>query len=141
MTVNISRLFNKPAAADSVIIGGKVVAVPKLTIEKWKALFSVIDSLPQLIVSVLAKRDSSDFVTTTVVAAGLALDEAVKIVAVLADLEPEWVEKNASLDELLEFIRLTAEKNDLQRVAKNFRAVLGRFATAPTDGNSGNNDE
>ncbi|MCU6709357.1 hypothetical protein M6D81_11625 [Paenibacillus sp. J5C_2022] len=126
----ISRFINKSAGgggADYVQLGEKSVKVPKLTPEKYKALFERIETLPQIIVSVLSAKQSDDFVATAIVGANMALDEAVNIVAVLADVEPEYVEKHADLNEISEFIRATIEKNDLQRALKNFRAVLGHF--------------
>lgn len=131
----IARLFNKSAAAEYVTIGDQTVAIPKLTVEKWKALFGVIESLPQIIVSVLSSRNTSDFTATAVLGVTMAFDEAVKIVAILADLEPEYVAKEATLNDLFEFIRLTAEKNDLQRTVKNFNAVLGQLTSGLSGGN------
>jgi hypothetical protein len=134
----ISRLFNKSAGADFVQLGDKTVKVPKLTPEKYKALFERIESLPAIIVNVMSARKSADFAATAIVGAGLALDEAVSIVAVLADVDADYIAKNADLNEISEFIRAALEKNDLQRALKNFRAVAGHFRmglTQPTDGN------
>lgn len=129
--MNTPRFFNRSGSArDTATLGDKTVPIPKLTVAKWKALFSVIETLPQLIVSVLAAKQSDDFAATAVVGAELALDEAVKIVAVLAELDPEYIEQNADLNELLTFIAKTAQKNDLAAVAKNFRAVLDRVTSA-----------
>ncbi|MFC4103598.1 hypothetical protein [Paenibacillus xanthanilyticus] len=122
-----SRLFNRQSE-DHVFIGEKRVAIPKLTIAKWKALFEVIEGLPQVIVSVLSTRQSDDFVTTAVVGASLAIDEAVRVVGVLTDLEPAYIEENADLNELIGFIVATAKKNDLANAAKNFQAVLDLVA-------------
>jgi len=132
----ITRLFNK--SNDTVVLGEKSVKVPKLTPEKYKALFERIETLPSIIVNVMSARKSDDFAATAIVGAGLALDEAVNIVAVLADVDRDYVSKHADLNEISEFIRATLEKNDLQRALKNFRAVAGHFRmglTQPTDGN------
>ena len=97
---------------------------------------SKIETIPHIIMSVLAAHDSEDFTATVVVGAGLALDEAVGIVAILADVEPDFVANHADLSEISEFIRLTVEKNDLRNVVKNFRAVLAHLqpTSPPTDG-------
>jgi len=136
----ITRLFNRDsAAADYVILGEKSVKVPKLTVEKWKALFERIEALPQIIVNVLAARGTDDFAATAVVGANIAIDEAINIVAVLADVDADYIEKNADANEITDFIRATLEKNDLQRAIKNFRAVLGQFRTvAPSGGKPDN---
>ncbi|MFF2886638.1 hypothetical protein [Paenibacillus sp. NPDC057967] len=131
----ISRFLNK--SADSVMLGDKSVKIPKLTPEKYKLLFERIETLPSIIVNVLAARHSGDFVATLIVGANLTLDEAVGIVAVLSDIDAEYISKNADLAEISEFIRLTLEKNDLQRALKNFRAVLGQFVTKPASPGDG----
>jgi hypothetical protein len=135
----ISRLFNKSAGTASpeyTILAGKSVKIPKLTPAKFKALLERVETLPQIIASVLTSHHSEDFVATAIVGANMAMDEAVSIVAVLADVDREVIDNDAGFDEISEFIRLTLEKNDLQRALKNFRAVLGHFRARPTaDGN------
>lgn len=126
--------FNKPAE-EYVYLGDKRVEIPKLTVAKWKALFTAVETLPQLILSVLSAKGSPSFGATAVVAASMALDEAINIVAAITGIEAQYIEDNASLTELVDFIAKTARKNDLHEAAKKFRAVLGRFAkTAGTNG-------
>lgn len=134
----LSRFLNRSNTGDSpaaeyAMLGDKSVKVPKLTPEKYKLLFERVNVLPQLIVRMLAAKHSDDFAATAIVGAGIALDEAVQLVAILADLEPEYIHQNADLAEITDFIRLTLEKNDLQRVIKNFRAVLGHLGQKSTD--------
>lgn len=131
----IGKLFGQ-SQQDSVQLGDKTVQIPKLTPEKYKALFERIETLPVIIMRVLANQNSDDFVATVITGASLALDEAVSLVAVLADIDEEYLSKHADLNEITDFIRLTFEKNDLQRTIKNFRAVLGQIRTglSPGDG-------
>ncbi len=133
--MNISRLFDK-SAVPAVTIGSKPVTIPKLTIAKWQELFGVIESLPRLALTVLATKHSDQFVPAIVAAAGLAIDESVRIVAVLTELEPDYIRNEATPNEIIEFIRLTAERNDLEQTLKNVKAVLGRFRAPVKDGNS-----
>ncbi|WP_217597172.1 hypothetical protein [Cohnella sp. GbtcB17] len=118
---------NKAAAADYIQFGGKQVAIPKLTIAKWKLLFEHIESLPMIIINVLAARRTADFTATVVASLGMTLDEIVRLTAVLTELEPEWIEDNVTHDELIEFLTRTASKNNLQDAAKKFRAALGKW--------------
>ncbi|RJE90674.1 hypothetical protein D3P07_00775 [Paenibacillus sp. 1011MAR3C5] len=132
----IGKLFGQ-SQQDSVQLGDKTVQIPKLTPEKYKALFERIETLPAIVIRVLADRDTDDFVATVLAGANLALDEMVQLVAVLADMDAEYISSHADLNEITDFIRLTLEKNDLQRTLKNFRAVLGQLGLgmkAPGDG-------
>ncbi|MBJ6364146.1 hypothetical protein ACFOQM_23270 [Paenibacillus sp. GCM10012307] len=134
----ISRLFNK-SDIESVVIGDKTVPIPKLTIAKWRQLFDVVEALPQIAVTVLTTRGSEQFTTTVMAALQLAADEAIRIVSVLSGLDAEYIEQHATLNDVLEFIRLTAEKNDLELTLKNVKAALGRFKTGPVQGGMGGN--
>ena len=129
----LSRLFNK---SDYTQLGDKSVKIPKLTPEKFQQLFEAIETLPQIIVRVLSGRHSDDFVATAIIGANMAKDEAVRIVAALSELDSEYINKKASFLQISEFLRLTLEKNDLQRALKNFRAVLGLFRMTGDGGNS-----
>lgn len=127
-----SRL-NKPVK-DCVYFGDTCVEIPKLTVAKWKALFEAVETLPRLLVNVLSARGTDEFVASAVVATSLALDEIVKVVAVLTGLDPKFIEENADHNEIIEFIVKTAQKNDLERAAKNFQSVLGLVRKTPNEG-------
>jgi len=129
----ISRLFNK-SAGDAMVIDGQRVAIPKLTVGKWQELMGALESLPQLIVSVLGARHSEDFTTTALIGANLAADEIVRVIAILAELEPEFVKHHMSTYEMSEFIRRTVASNDMEATVKNFRAVFGMLRKKPEMG-------
>jgi len=138
----ISRLFNRSEQSegipslDAIYVEGRRIPIPKLTINKWRQLVGAVETLPQIIASVLTTRHTEDFTSSVVVGASLAFDEAVRIVAVLADVEPEFIADNMSGLELSEFLRLTAERNDLQAMLKNFLAVRDLFRKkSDPDGN------
>ncbi|MFD2334727.1 hypothetical protein ACFSR7_36250 [Cohnella sp. GCM10020058] len=117
----------KKSTIDQVAFGGRQVPIPKLTIAKWRALFEQIETLPQIIISLLSARNTPDFTATVVAALGMTLDEVVRLTAVLTELEPEWIEANVTHDELIAFLSSTASKNNLQDAAKKFRGVLGKW--------------
>jgi hypothetical protein len=121
----IKRFMKQQRQDGEFMLGGRAVTVPKITIEKLKVVSSRIESLPQIIIQALSKRGTDEFTPTVIVGVTLVLDELVNIVAALADLESEWVEKNVGIDEMIEYIRLTAEKNDFSNIVKNFRGILG----------------
>lgn len=135
----ISRLFNKSGGSETVNLGDKSVKIPKLTPAKYKALFERIETLPQIIASILSARNSGHLVNTAVVGVGIALDEIIAVVAELAEVDAEYIANNADLNEITTFVRLTLEKNDLQQTLKNCQAVLAailpKVLGAVPDGN------
>lgn len=119
---------NKAATmADVINFGGKSVEIPKLTIAKWKLLFDRIETLPSVLLNVFSARNTSDFSATLVAGLSLVLDEVVELVAVLTDLDKEWIEQNVDQNELIDFIAKTVEKNDLSAAVKKFRGVFGNL--------------
>nr|MDF9458113.1 hypothetical protein [Bacillus pumilus] len=110
--------------SSELTLGDKTVQVPKLTPIKWKELFEVVDRLPHLFFTVLSTNGQDDFVATLVAAINLAMDEVVKIVAVLSGLDKDYVQENVGTDEIVEFLIAVVEKNRLQSVAKNLRSLL-----------------
>jgi hypothetical protein len=125
-----SRLFNKD---DHVYFGDTKVEIPKLTVAKWKALFETIETLPSLIVNILAAKGSKDFTATAVVASSLALDEIVKMVSAVTGLDVEFIENNADHNDLFDFIVKIAKKNDLGEAAKKFQNALGLMKVKPSE--------
>ncbi|MFD2330669.1 hypothetical protein ACFSR7_15560 [Cohnella sp. GCM10020058] len=117
----------KKSASEQISFGGRQVKIPKLTIAKWRALFEQIETLPQIIISLLAARNTPDFTATVVAALGMTLDEVVRLTAALTELEPEWIEANVTHDELIEFLTSTAKRNNLQEAAKKFRGALEKW--------------
>lgn len=101
----------------------KRVEIPKLTPDRWRQLFEKVDMLPGLIVQVLlAPKD--DFYSTVISAAQLAMDEVTEMVAILSDLEVEYVRKNVGLHEIVEFLVKTVKRNQLGDMAKNLKSLL-----------------
>ncbi|WP_350303558.1 hypothetical protein [Bacillus pumilus] len=114
--------------SSELTLGDKTVQVPKLTPVKWKELFEVVDRLPHLFFTVLSTNGQDDFVATLVAAINLAMDEVVKVVAVLSGLDKDYVHENVGTDEIVEFLIAVVEKNRLQSVAKNLRSLLPKVA-------------
>lgn len=101
----------------------KKVEIPKLTPDRWKQLFEKVDMLPGLIVQVLlAPKD--DFYPTVISAIQLAMDEVTEMVAILSDLDVEYVRRNVALHEIIEFLVKTVKRNQLGEMAKNLKSLL-----------------
>lgn len=104
----------------------KRVEIPKLTPDKWKQLFERLDLLPGLIVQVfLAPKD--EFYSTVLSVCHLALDEVTEIVAVLSNLDEEYLRKNVGLNEIVEFLIKTIKRNRLDETVKNLKSLLPKM--------------
>ncbi|MFE8697982.1 hypothetical protein ACFYKT_16695 [Cytobacillus sp. FJAT-53684] len=101
----------------------KKVDIPKLTPDRWKRLFEEVDMLPGLIVQVML-APKEEFYSVVVSVCQLALDEVIEIVALLSDIEPEYIRENVALYEIIEFITKTIQRNKLGEIGKNLKSLL-----------------
>lgn len=101
----------------------KKVEIPKLTPERWKKLFEKVDMLPGIIVQVLL-APKKDFYSTVLTAIDLMIDEVVEVVAILTEIDAEYIKKNVGIDELIEFLTKTVRKNQLAGMVKNLQSLL-----------------
>jgi len=119
----LNSLFKNTTKENEIVLGEKKVTVKKLTPAKWKELFSVVDNLPGLIIQVITSPQS-DFYMTVIQAIDLAMDEVIKIVSVLTDIEEGYLKNNAGLDEIVEYITCMVEINRLDTTVKNLKSLL-----------------
>jgi hypothetical protein len=117
---------------DSVELAGKRVQIAKLTYVKWRELFDAIDTLPGIIVNVLLAPKES-FYETVLVAFDFALDEVYRVVAILSGLDEDYLKENAGINEVAEYLVLTAKKNDFNNVIKNAKSLLPKVKAEPTE--------
>lgn len=113
--------------SDTVKIGGKSVKVRKITVSQWRELFTVIETLPQLLLTVVTAAPA-DRLPYLIVAIEKSLSDVVNVVSVLTELDAEWIENNASVDELVTFFAETARINNFGEMLKNVRGVLNQAA-------------
>lgn len=113
--------------SDTVKIGGKSVKVRKITVAQWRELFTVIETLPQLLLTVVTAAPA-DRLPYLIVAIEKSLSDVVNVVSVLTELDAEWIENNASVDELVTFFAETARINNFGEMLKNVRGVLSQAA-------------
>lgn len=119
----IRGLKEKFLSENEVYLGERKVKIQKITPAKWKDLFKVVDSLPGLIIQVLA-APKKDFYATAVQALDLAIDEIVLIVSALSDIEKEYIENNVGLDEIIEYLTKLVKINRLDNTVKNVKSLL-----------------
>ena len=115
--------------SDTVKIGGKSVKVGKITIAQWRELFTVVETLPQLLLTVTAAAPE-DRLPYLVVAIEKSLSDVVNVVSVLTEIDAEWIENNAGVDELVTFFVETARANNFGQLLKNVRGALSQAKPA-----------
>lgn len=109
--------------SDTIKIGGKPVQVRKITIVQWRELFAAVQSLPEILFSVLT-APGGQRMAYFLALIEQALDDFVRVIAVLTGLDAKWIEENAGLDELVTYILAVAQVNDFSTVLKNVQGVL-----------------
>jgi hypothetical protein len=112
---------------NTAYLGGKRVEINKLTPKKWRELFETVDQLPGLVVKVLL-APKEDFYAYAVSAGEIAMGEVVRVVAVLSELDEEFIDENVGLDELIDYLAKTAKKNNFGSVVKNVKSLLPKTA-------------
>jgi ethanolamine utilization protein EutA (predicted chaperonin) len=108
---------------NEMMLGEKRVKIEKLTIAKWRQLFSTVDKLPGLIVQVLS-APADDFYSYVITALDIAFDEIAEIVAVLSGVDAEYITEHVGVDELFEYLSRTVKRNRLDDVVKNVKSLL-----------------
>jgi hypothetical protein len=108
---------------NEMMLGDKRVRIEKLTIVKWRQLFSTVDKLPGLIVQVLS-APADDFYSYVITALDIAFDEIAEIVAVLSGVDVEYITEHVGVDELFEYLSRTVKRNRLDDVVKNVKSLL-----------------
>lgn len=128
----------KPTLKNRVKLGGQTVEVKQITIAQWKQLFTVVETLPQLIISILGTKPD-ERAAYLVVALEQSLEEITHVVSVLTGIDAEYIEHNASITELVAYFTEVAKVNDFAGLLKNARGVLalsqGPAAQAEQDAN------
>lgn len=109
--------------SDTVKIGGKSVKVRKITVAQWREMLAVVETLPQLVLTV-ATAAPSERLPYLIVAIEKSISDIVNVVSVLTELDAEWIENNASVDELVSFFVETVRVNNFGELLKNARSAL-----------------
>lgn len=117
------NFFAKKKDSEAVSLGKYTVKVAKLTPAKWKQLFATVDKIPGLILQVLS-APKTDFYSYLLSAVDIALDEIVAIVAMLSEVDAEYIHEEVGTDELIEYLALTIKKNRLDSQVKNVMSLL-----------------
>ncbi|KIL46931.1 hypothetical protein KP77_25000 [Jeotgalibacillus alimentarius] len=111
-----------------VLLGDKKAEVKKISPDLFKKLTQSIDVLPNLLIQVFT-ANQDDRVTTGLLAAEVGLDEVVRIVSLLSDIDEDYLHKKAGVSELVRYLMLTYKRNDFEAVLKNVKSLLHKNLT------------
>lgn len=125
------NIFKKVLSKDVILLGNKKAEIKKLTPALWKKVFSSLDTIPGLVMS-LIQAPKEDLAVYLIQAFDMALDEMLDIISVLTDIEKEYLHDEAGLDDLIEYLTLTIKKNRIDQTAKNLKSLLLKSPTEQT---------
>jgi hypothetical protein len=112
---------------DRVQLGKKQVEIPKLTRARLKKLTEHIGTIGDYLVKLFLTPENERAVYI-VAAADVAIDEIYELTSILSDLPLEYLDEHASLAECTNFLRLTWEKNDMNRALGNLNGLIPPLA-------------
>ncbi|MFL1672199.1 hypothetical protein ABTW76_03975 [Paenibacillus dendritiformis] len=110
-------------------IGEKTVYPRKITPALLRELFDSIQMIPQLFFTVLT-APASERAGFFVVALRESFDDVVRVTSLLTGIDEEYIEHNASIDELVTFYKATVEVNNFPELLKNGPSVLGKILSS-----------
>lgn len=111
-------------AGNDLFLGEKLVKPRKVTPVVWKQLFEKIEDLPAWIIQTMLIHNREDFPAYLAHLIRESTDEIVKLTSILSGIDEKYIEENASIPEITEYITKTAELNDFSGALKNLKSLL-----------------
>jgi len=112
---------------DSVTLGSKRVAIPKLTRSKLKLLTDHIGTIGEFLVK-LFLTPPENRAAFIVAGADITIDEIYELTSILSGLPIDYLDKEVGLAECSEFLKLTWERNDMNAALGNLQSLLHPMA-------------
>jgi hypothetical protein len=113
-----------------VQLGDNRAEIPKLTYAKYKKLDGILNQIPGLTFT-LMMTPKEQYFETALAAFDIALEEAYDVVAALSDTDADYLKENAGITEVIDYIVLTAKKNNFAETVKNVRSLLPEQTNEP----------
>lgn len=108
---------------DKVTLGQKKVEIPKLTRKRLKKLTDHIGTIGDFLVKLFLTPENNR-ASFIVAGADVAVDEIYELTSILSDIPIDELDDQASFSECVEFLRLTWEKNDMEKALGNVQALI-----------------
>lgn len=120
--MDIRGLFTR-GGTDYVMLGDQKAEVKKLTYTKYAAMRDVIDTIPGIVFSLTISNPDNWF-TEVYAALDITIEEFYGLVAILAEIDVEYLKDNAGINEIIDYVVATIKKNDFAKTVKNVRSLL-----------------
>ncbi|UTR05142.1 hypothetical protein MM326_13600 [Alkalihalobacillus sp. LMS6] len=107
----------------TLTLGDKRVDAQKLTYKKYKKMQDYVQNLPGNIFSLML-TPQEDFYQTALVIFHHNLNELYDVVAVLSEIDREYLDEHAGVNEVIDYLVATVKANDFQSTLKNVKSLL-----------------
>mgnify|MGYP001187777226 FL=1 len=111
---------------DSVMLGDKPAKVGKLTPAKFRKLNEVTNVIPLLAMHIFTAMKSEDPATYMLAVVNEFMSEVVKVVAVLSEIDEKYIDENASLTQITNYLVEMIKHNDFSTALKNVKSLLSK---------------
>ncbi len=120
--MDIRGLFTR-GGTDYVMLGDQKAEVRKLTYTKYATMRDVIDTIPGIVFSLTISNPDNWF-TEVYAALDITIEEFYGLVAILAEIDVNYLKDNAGINEIIDYVVATIKKNDFAKTVKNVRSLL-----------------
>ncbi|BCA37343.1 hypothetical protein KLI54_23660 [Bacillus thuringiensis] len=129
MLRKITNVFTKKEASkamlapDTLTLGMKKVRIRKVTPKEFKELIAVSGNVPNLIIQVI-NAPADQYAAYAIAAVEAATDDFVTITSQLTGIDVEYLQGEAGMSEIVEYLVQMVKYNDLERMVKNLISLL-----------------
>lgn len=131
-----AKLAKESVLDDKLPLGDKWISVPRLTPEMYKKSYDVVYRIPRVVSLVLT---SDDRIATALGASEAVVDEMTELCAKLSGLDVEYLEKNADVTQIVNFVLVTVDRTDWVGAIKKYRALVAKLGEALARDNADQN--
>lgn len=137
MLRKITNVFTKKEAEkamlsnDTLTLGTKKVRIRKVTPKEFKELIAVSGNVPNLVLQVV-NAPEDQYAAYAIAAAEAATDDFVTITSQLTGIDADYLQSEAGMSEIVEYLVQMVKYNDLERMVKNLTSLLPKAKKAET---------
>lgn len=137
MLRKITNVFTKKEAEkamlsdDTLTLGMKKVRIRKVTPKEFKELIAVSGNVPNLVLQVV-NAPEDQYAAYAIAAAEAATDDFVTITSQLTGIDADYLQSEAGISEVIEYLVQMVKYNDLERMVKNLTSLLPKAKKAET---------
>lgn len=135
MLRKITNVFTKKEAdkamlaADTLTLGTKKVRIRKVTPKEFKELIAVSGNVPNLVIQVMSAPEDQ-YAAYAIAAVEAATDDFVTITSQLTGIDVDYLQSEAGMSEIVEYLVQMVKYNDLERMVKNLTSLLPKVKKA-----------